>query len=429
MVDLESLNESQRRIADKIITQANEQGVDPQLALAVAKVESGFSQAAKSNKGAVGVMQLLPSTAKGLGVNPKNMDDNIRGGVMYLKEMLDLSDGDVRKALVAYNGGPRMAKMENPPNMEYADLVNSIYPFDSISEARRLNQMLGGSSPAQAMPASTAPAESDDPIEIARRLNQQLNVSNTYEPSAVNQVSSAAAGSLFGSLLGGGMQTGARALQQRRFDQFQEAQRAARARDMARIAEGLSPGEKWAQKVTGYVKPGVETVAEAATDYRRGFPQGKITSGKDKGRDAPSRRLARTYGLQAPGEPSQLTERLIERSRNAPIMGESRPVPEPQGEPPRRPGGRLGSVIKGSTMGALGGLGAGYSGYEAKERFEAGDYPGAAISGLGALGGVAAMAPHPMIRYPGLAIEMAAPVAIELYDRYLRDRPSVTFNE
>ncbi|NDE54963.1 MAG: hypothetical protein EB069_10410, partial [Actinobacteria bacterium] len=370
------------------ITQANEQGVDPQLALAVAKVESGFSQAAKSNKGAVGVMQLLPSTAKGLGVNPKNMDDNIRGGVMYLKEMLDLSDGDVRKALVAYNGGPRMAKMENPPNMEYADLVNSIYPFDSISEARRLNQMLGGSSPAQAMPASTAPAESDDPIEIARRLNQQLNVSNTYEPS----------------------QTGARALQQRRFDQFQEAQRAARARDMAAIAEGLSPGEKWARKITGYVKPGVETVAEAATDYRRGFPQGKITSGKDR-------------------EPSQLTERLIERSRNAPIMGESRPVPEPQGEPPRRPGGRLGSVIKGSTMGALGGLGAGYSGYEAKERFEAGDYPGAAISGLGALGGIAAMAPHPMIRYPGLAIEMAAPVAIELYDRYLRDRPSVTFNE
>lgn len=427
MVDLESLNESQRRIADKIIDQANEQGVDPQLALAVAKVESGFSQAAKSNKGAVGVMQLLPSTAKGLGVNPKNMDDNIRGGVMYLKEMLDLSGGDVRKALVAYNGGPRMAKMENPPNMEYADLVNSIYPFDAIGEARRLNQMLGGSP--QAMPASTAPAESDDPIEIARRLNQQLNVSNTYEPSAVNQVSSAAAGSIFGSLLGGGMQAGTRAMQQRRFDQFQEAQRASRARDMARIAEGLSPGEKWAQKVTGYVKPGVETVAEAATDYRRGFPQGKITSGKDKGRDAPSRRLARTYGLQAPGEPSQLTERLIERSRNAPVMGESRPVPEPQGEPPRRPGGRVGSVIKGSTMGALGGLGAGYSGYEAKERFEAGDYPGAAISGLGALGGIAAMAPHPMIRYPGLAIEMAAPVATELYDRYLRDRPSITFSE
>ena len=80
-------------------------------------------------------------------------------------------------------------------------------------------------------------------------------------------------------------------------------------------------------------------------------------------------------------------------------------------------------------MGALGGLGAGYSGYEAKERFEAGDYPGAVLSGLGALGGIAAMAPHPMIRYPGLAVEMAAPIATELYDRYLRDRPSVTFNE
>ena len=416
MVDLEKLNESQRRIAEKIIAEANQQGVDPQLALAVAKVESGFSQAAKSPKGALGVMQLMPETAEGLRVNPKNMDENIRGGVMYLRQMLDMTGGDVRKTLVAYNGGPRMAKMDNPPNMEYADLVNAVYPFDAIGEARRLNQMLGGSP--QAMPASTAPAESDDPIEIARRLNQQLNVSNTYEPSAVNQVSSAAAGSLFGSLLGGGMQAGTRAMQQRRFDQFQEAQRASRARDMARIAEGLSPGEKWAQKVTGYVAPGEETVVGQATRYRRAKPKGKISG-----------RMAELYGIPGPDEPTALVDRLIERSRNAPVMGESRPVPEPQGEPPRRPGGRVGSLVKGSTMGALGGLGAGYSGYEAKERFEAGDYPGAVLSGLGALGGVAAMAPHPMVRYPGLAVEMAAPIATELYDRYLRDRPSVTFNE
>ena len=68
-------------------------------------------------------MQLMPATAKGLGVNPKKMDDNIRGGVMYLKEMLDLTGGDVRKALVGYNGGPRFAKMDNPPNMDYADQV------------------------------------------------------------------------------------------------------------------------------------------------------------------------------------------------------------------------------------------------------------------------------------------------------------------
>jgi hypothetical protein len=408
MVDLDKLNESQRRIADKVIKAAEQEGVDPQLALAVAQVESKFSQAAKSDKGAIGVMQLMPATAKGLGVDPKKMDDNIRGGVMYLKEMLDLTGGDVRKALVGYNGGPRLAKMDNPPNMSYADEVNSVYPFDAVGQARLLKQQLeGGVMPVK---QEAEPPETEAALE-ARRLAQQIDQMQINYPDdpAVGRAMSAAAGSVAGSLLGGGSEAAKRGLQQRRFDAFQEAQRAARDQNLARVAQGMTPGEKWASKVTGYVKPGVETVSEAATDYRRAMPQGKISG-----------RMARLYGIPGPDEPAQLSQRLIDRAKNAPVMGEVR-----QGLPtqqPTRPGGKISGLFKGSALGALGGAGAGYSAYDAYDRYMQGDIPGAALSAIGALGGAASLVPHPVARGAGLATTAAVPFLTELYDRYKPQR-------
>lgn len=408
MVDLDKLNESQRRIADKVIKAAEQEGVDPQLALAVAQVESKFSQAAKSDKGAIGVMQLMPATAKGLGVDPKKMDDNIRGGVMYLKEMLDLTGGDVRKALVGYNGGPRLAKMDNPPNMSYADEVNSVYPFDAVGQARLLKQQLeGGVMPVK---QEAEPPETEAALE-ARRLAQQIDQMQINYPDdpAVGRAMSAAAGSVAGSLLGGGSEAAKRGLQQRRFDAFQEAQRAARDQNLARVAQGMTPGEKWGSKVTGYVKPGVETVSEAATDYRRAMPQGKISG-----------RMARLYGIPGPDEPAQLSQRLIDRAKNAPVMGEVR-----QGLPtqqPTRPGGKISGLFKGSALGALGGAGAGYSAYDAYDRYMQGDIPGAALSAIGALGGAAGLVPHPLTRGVGLATTAAVPFLTDLYDRYKPQR-------
>lgn len=87
---------------------AQEHGVSPALAAAVIKVESGFHPRARSNKGARGLMQVLPATARKVGVN-RNIyepEHNIRAGVKYLKLMLDRYDGDQRLALAAYNAGP-----------------------------------------------------------------------------------------------------------------------------------------------------------------------------------------------------------------------------------------------------------------------------------------------------------------------------------
>jgi len=80
-------------------------GVDPALAMAVARRESGFNPNAMSPAGAIGVMQLLPATAAQYGADPRDPVQNIDAGVRYLRDLLN-QYGDEAKALAAYNWGP-----------------------------------------------------------------------------------------------------------------------------------------------------------------------------------------------------------------------------------------------------------------------------------------------------------------------------------
>jgi soluble lytic murein transglycosylase-like protein len=72
----------------------------------IAARESGFRQASVSPAGAIGVMQLMPATARALGRNPHDLADNIFGGAAYLRQLLDCFDGDIERAIAAYNAGP-----------------------------------------------------------------------------------------------------------------------------------------------------------------------------------------------------------------------------------------------------------------------------------------------------------------------------------
>ena len=111
----------------KIAKHAIEMGLDPAIALSIARTESGFNHNARSRHGAVGVFQLMPSTAKRLGVNPYSLDDNIKGGIMYYKSMYKMF-GSVELALAAYNAGPGNVKRYNsiPPFTETRNFVAKI---------------------------------------------------------------------------------------------------------------------------------------------------------------------------------------------------------------------------------------------------------------------------------------------------------------
>ena len=122
-------SDSKSEIMSMIDKACDKYDVDPKLVKALVQQESGFNPSAKSKVGALGLMQLMPKTAEGLGVkDPMNPEDNIDGGVRYLKQMLNKFHGNKILALAAYNAGPNAVSKYNgvPPYKETQNYVNSI---------------------------------------------------------------------------------------------------------------------------------------------------------------------------------------------------------------------------------------------------------------------------------------------------------------
>lgn len=106
-----------RAWAGEVERAAVKAGVDPALLASLVWAESGFQPAAKSHAGAIGLAQLMPATAAGLGVDPHDPAQNLEGGARFLRSMLD-QFGTPALALAAYNAGPgRVARAGGIPNI------------------------------------------------------------------------------------------------------------------------------------------------------------------------------------------------------------------------------------------------------------------------------------------------------------------------
>lgn len=132
MTDLSKLTDEQLQTLYAGQQAAVRHGVDPAFVQRVMAQESNYNPSARSPVGAIGSMQLMPGTARDLGVDPNNPTQNIDGGVRYLRQQLDTFKGDQRLAAAAYNAGPgRVQRVGGIPNIpETQRYVATVAPLD-----------------------------------------------------------------------------------------------------------------------------------------------------------------------------------------------------------------------------------------------------------------------------------------------------------
>ena len=356
-----SLDEEQRANLSRVIDAANRYGVNPRLAAALAFTESELRQmkgdkVVRGGAGEIGIMQIKPGTGKLLGYELKQLEDpqtNIDAGMRYLRQSID-KFGDPVLGAVGYNAGPDhpFFKGKGDPPAQSVDYVNRIRAYGGFTEP---------------------PPEEEAPDPDA--------VETPAEPESDNRTAAAALMGGIGGATLGTSQMAASAL----FGGSGAAPGGARP-----PGGPTTPGQKWASKVTGVMRPGADTVVEAAQSYHRAQPSGKITGPLAK------------KGFVGPGSLS--------------IHGQPTP-PAPPG-PLSRAAGAVVPILQ-SPVGRYSLAGAGVAGnaQEFMTRRQQEDVPGQVLTGMGGLGSAMMMSRNPAILALGGGLAGASPLALAVLDR------------
>jgi len=366
MAFLDTLDETQRKFADEIIEKSKIKGMDPRLSLALVYRESKFDPNAVGEVGEIGLMQVRPSTGKLMGFSEKDLKNpskNIDAGLQYLNQNL-IKFNDPVLAVAGYNAGPDHPYFSDP---------KIPLPESTVNYVRDIKD-LGGFTVSPKEDTSPPPPPPPEPAS-----EDDLRKQKAAMIGALGGFGAGAVQTMFGGATPqGGVTTNA-----------------------------TTPGGKYAAK-TGYGL-GEGSTREAIERYKKYAPQPlgeQMFAGdpKKSSMGAGPRNLPTVPGTVAP-------------------LSINRQVPTPPPTPMLQ-NIRQGAQTVGNVMGkipvvpaTLGGASAGYQGQEAFNRYQKGDMTGATVAGLGALGGLASMVPHPATRALGATASVVSPAALAVLDK------------
>jgi len=389
---LDTIDESRKPYAEETITKSKKLGIDPRLSLALIYRESKFDPNAVGDAGEIGLGQIKPTTGKLMGYTEKDLKDpskNIDATLQYLNQnLIKFTDPKTKLpdpvlAVAGYNAGPDHPYFSDPtiplPASTIA-YVKDISNLGGFATTPLLDTASSDNSGAGSPPPPPPPASEED-------LRKQK-------------------AAMLGGL--GGFGVGAT-----------QTMYGKATPDVTTTA--TTPGGKYAAK-TGYGL-GEGSTREAIERYKKYAPQplGEqmfAGEGKKTSMGAGPRSLQVVPGTQAP------------LSINAKV-----PTPPPT---PALQNVRQGVQMAGNVMGkvpvvpgVLGGYVAGGQGQEAFNRYQKGDVTGATVAGLGALGGLASMLPHPATRVLGATASTVSPAALAVLDkmRQMNQPPTVPATE
>ncbi len=159
-------------LIDAFLDAGREYNISPALLKAVASAESGLNPDAVSSAGAVGLMQIMPDTARQLGVDPSDPVQSIQGAAKYLRSLLDQFNGNASLAIAAYNAGPEAVLQYNgiPPYKETQDYVALVSDLANKYSSNSTGENSSGETPGSENAVTVNAGSQPDPAQLADLL-------------------------------------------------------------------------------------------------------------------------------------------------------------------------------------------------------------------------------------------------------------------